>query len=96
MAAQDWALFLIKVLFSGVAIVLIAVFLVRPVIRSLLVRPEILEYTQDYGGVDAFEMDEVEIPVEGVKPDLRTMIEEARADPNRTAALVSQWLREKK
>lgn len=96
MAAQDWALFSIKVLFSGVAIVLIAVFLVRPVIRSLLVRPDILEFTQDYSGVDAFEMEEVEIPVEGVKPDRGTMIEEARSDPNRTAALVSQWLREKK
>ena len=41
------------------------------------------------------EDEEIQIPVDGEKPDRGTMLEEARADPNKTAMMVSRWLKDK-
>jgi hypothetical protein len=42
------------------------------------------------------EEDELEIPSENAKPDRTTMIEQVRADPRKTAVMISQWLKQKK
>jgi flagellar biosynthesis/type III secretory pathway M-ring protein FliF/YscJ len=96
MSGQDFALFGIKVAFSLAAIILIVVYLVRPVMRSLRSRPDFLESATRFDLRTEMEEDELEIPSENAKPDRTTMIEQVRADPRKTAVMISQWLKQKK
>ena len=96
MTPQDWTLFGIKVLFALVALALIVAFLVRPVLRVLFTKPDILEFTQAYAGSEVLDEEELEIPSGGGKPDRYTMLEEARSDPRRAAAFISAWLKDKR
>ncbi len=96
MNSQEVTLLAIKVLFSLLAVVLVGLYMVRPLLRNLLSRPELpgLDMAQIMP-VEELE-EEIQIPEGGAKPDNFSLIEQARDDPQRTAMLVSGWLREKK
>lgn len=95
MAGHDFTIVGIKVAFALAAIILIAVYLVRPVLRALRARPDFLDSMTRYD-LPTEEESELEIPTGEAKADRGTMIEQAKADPRTTAALISQWLKQKK
>ncbi len=95
MTAQELTLLAIKLLFSVLAVVLVVVYLIRPILQALRNRPELPEMTLSEVLPEEME-EEIQIPAGGVKPDIPSMLEEARGDPQRTAVFVSRWLREKK
>ncbi len=95
MSSQEFAIFGIKFTFAAAAIILIVIYLVRPVIRSLRAKPDFLESMNRYE-LPVEDEAEIEIPTEGTWPDRSTMLEQARADPRTAAALISQWLKQKK
>ena len=96
MEGTDAAIFGIKLAFSFAAVVLIVVVIVWPIWRILRTKPEILDTFSQVSQLPIEEDEELEIPTEGAKPDRLGMVQAARSDPNRTAMLVSQWLKEKK
>ena len=96
MSGTDTAILGIKLAFSLAAVILILVVVVRPVVRMLRTKPDFLDAFQQMNQMPIEEDEEFQIPVDGAKPDRMTMLEEARADPNKTAMMVSRWLKDKK
>jgi flagellar biosynthesis/type III secretory pathway M-ring protein FliF/YscJ len=96
MSGTDTAILGIKLAFSLAAVILILVVVVRPVVRMLRTKPEFLDAFQQMNQMPIEEDEEFQIPVDGEKPDRMTMLDEARADPNKTAMMVSRWLKDKK
>ncbi|MCZ6730776.1 MAG: hypothetical protein O7C61_13815 [SAR324 cluster bacterium] len=92
---QETAIVLVKLTFALIAVILIAVFLIRPLLRSLGTRPDYLDSLQT-PEMPIEEDQELEIPSEDAKPDIHSMVEQARSDPDKTARLVSSWLKERK
>lgn len=92
---QESAIVIVKVTFALIAVILIAVFLVRPLLRSLGTRPDFLDSLQT-PELPIEEDQELEIPSEDSKPDLQSMLEQARSDPGKTTRMVSNWLKERK
>jgi len=96
MESADWTLFAIKAVFVVTAVVLVVMYLIVPMVRVLSTRVELPEFKPSEILPDDLEdQSELQIPVGG-KPDNYSILEEARSDPRRTAAMVSAWLREKK
>ncbi len=95
MSPQETMIFAVKAVFSLAAVFLIAVFLVRPMLKSLGTRPDYLDSMQQFDLPVEME-DEIEIPTDGAPPTRDAMLEEARADPRKAARMVSQWIRERK
>jgi Na+-transporting methylmalonyl-CoA/oxaloacetate decarboxylase gamma subunit len=91
---RDSLLLLVKLLFAGMGVVALILFVIYPLWRVLRVKPD------DSLLMRTFELpeeeDEVQIPEDGKKPDRNVMLAEARGRPVVTAQLVKQWLREKK
>lgn len=96
MSGTDTAILGIKLAFSLAAVILILVVVVRPVVRMLRTKPDFLDAFQQMNQMPIEEDEEFQIPVDGGKPDRGAMLEEARADPNKTAMMVSRWLKDKK
>ncbi len=96
MQGTDTAILGIKLVFSLVAVVLILVVIVRPIWRMLRTKPEFLDSLNTLAQMPIEEDEELEIPTGDFKPDRAGMIDNARSDPDRTARMISQWLKEKK
>ena len=95
MSETDTTILGIKLAFSLAAVILVLVVVVRPIVRMLRTKPDFLETFQQMAQLPIEEDEEIQIPVDGEKPDRGTMLEEARADPNKTAMMVSRWLKDK-
>jgi len=93
--SQAALILLVKVLFAGLAVVAVAVFLVRPVLRMLRTRPDPALLSPTFE-LPEEEPEELEIPADQAKPDRHAILEHARGDARQTALLVSRWLRERK
>ncbi len=96
MAGQETAILILKVIFSLAAVVLILVYLVRPVLKSLNTKPDFLDSMNRFEINADLEEEELQIPSEAEGPGREEIIETARADPRRAAGMVSQWLKERK
>ena len=96
MAGQELTIFGLKAVFTLAAVVLIAVYLVRPIWKALGHRPDFLDSMNQFDINADMDEDELEIPTEGEKPGRDIMIENARADPRKAASMVSQWLKDRK
>jgi len=96
--SPEGLLVILKFVFALVALVAIAVVVVRPILRMIREKPDISMMTPDYGSLLDEEESELQIP-EGMgqdKADRSEMIQQARADPHTTSVLIKQWLKEKK
>lgn len=87
-------LLLVKLLFAGIGVVALIVFVVFPLWRALRVKPDESLLMRTFELPE--EEEEVQIPEDGKKPDRNAMLAEARGKPVVTAQLVKRWLREKK
>ncbi len=96
MQGSDVAIMGIKLAFSVAALVLILFVIVRPIWRMLNTKPDVLDTLTTLAQMPLEEENELEIPTGDAKPDRAGMIDSAKSDPNRTARLVSQWLKERK
>ena len=94
--SQDSVLLLLRLLFATVSVVVVAVFVVRPILRVLRQKPDLDLLIPDY--TQALEGEELEIPqeIEQGMPNRADVIAEARADPQKTAMLVQRWLKQRK
>jgi flagellar biosynthesis/type III secretory pathway M-ring protein FliF/YscJ len=94
MSHESLLLFL-RWLFAGVAVVVVVLYVVRPLLHLLRRKPEVGLDVPDYGQM--LDGEELEIPTEkDGEFDRTTAIKQARADPQATALLVQQWLKQKK
>ena len=96
MSPQDFTIFALKVIFTLAAILLIVVYAVRPILRSLNTRPDFLDDLNKYEVSADLEEEELDISTEGATPDRQSLLEEARSDPHRATAMVRGWLKERK
>ena len=95
MSGSDWTLFAIKAVFVTAAVVAVVAYVILPIVRVLSQKPHLPEYqTSEWLPDDLEEEAELQIP-QGGKPNNHSILEEARNDPRRTAALISAWMREK-
>lgn len=94
--SQDSVLLLLRLLFATVSEIVVAVFVVRPILRVLRQKPDFDLLIPDY--TQALEGEELEIPqeIEQGTPNRADLIAEARADPQKTAMLVQRWLKQRK
>ncbi len=95
MASQAAILAIIKLLFAGLAVAALVAFVIVPLVRRLRTGPDPANFMPSYE-LPEEELDELEIPVGGAKPDRAAMINMVRDDPRRAAMMVSQWLRTKR
>ena len=86
----------LKVLFSVSAIILVWLFMLRPLIRMLREKPDVDMAVPDYENM--LEGEELEIPTgeEARGLDRNAIIKQLREDPQSTALVVQQWLRDKR
>lgn len=94
--SQELLLTLLRWLFAGAALVAVAVYVVRPVVRMLREKPDADLLTPSWE--DKLEGDELEIPTdpEDADFDRTAAIRKAREDPQQVALLVQNWLRQRK
>ncbi|HKI99752.1 MAG TPA: hypothetical protein VKB51_14855 [bacterium] len=91
--SHDALLLLLRWLFAILAVIAVAVFIVRPLLSMLRRKPDIDFSVPDY----TMEGEELEIPTEKEEEFNRnTAIQQARADPQATAMMVQRWLKQKK
>jgi flagellar biosynthesis/type III secretory pathway M-ring protein FliF/YscJ len=95
MASQAAVLAIIKLLFAGLAVAALVAFVIVPLVRRLRAGPDPSAYLPTYELPDE-ELDELEIPLGGAKPDRAALINMVRDDPRRAAMVVSRWLRSKR
>ena len=95
MASQAAVLTIIKLLFAGLAVAALVAFVIVPLVRRLRTGPDPAEFMPTYD-LPEEEQKQLELSVDGVKPDRAAIINMARDDPQRAAVLVSQWLRNKR
>ena len=88
----------IKLFFLGAAVVLMVRYMVIPMWRNLRTPPEGLDFLRGFSTMESEDgFEELEIPLgEEDKPSKSKMLDAARTDPQRTAAMVSRWLKQKK
>jgi flagellar biosynthesis/type III secretory pathway M-ring protein FliF/YscJ len=95
--ARELAVWLIRLLFAGLALAAVVAFLLPPLVRMFRNKPQmelsIPDYTQLLEEKEALSLDE---DGQEKKPDRASLIAKARADPHRTAMLVRSWLKEKR
>ncbi len=96
MSGQETTILGLKVLFTLAAIFLIVFYLVRPIIKTLRARPDFLDSLNRFDINTELEEEELQIPSEAEGPGREAIIETARGDSRRTAAMVSQWLKDKR
>ena len=98
MNGGDGLLLSLKLGFALVALVMIAAFVVIPMLKNLLQRPDVPDLSHFDMTPDELMDEELQIPEGGKKgmPDKHTLLQEARNDPRKTAMLITAWLREKK
>lgn len=96
MSGQEVTILGLKAMFVLAAVFLVGYYLVRPIVKSLRTRPDFLDSMMQFDISGDMEEEELQIPSESEKPGRATMIENARADPRQAAAMVSQWLKDKK
>ena len=98
MGSQEGLILAIKLAFAVAAVVLLVAVVLIPIFRTLSARPDYLDY---YFNIHEEEQ-EFELPEEGEnpegeeKPDTQAMVDKARSDPRKTAALISQWIKERR
>ena len=94
MADHSGVLLLIKGAFVLGAVVVVLIFVVRPMVRVLSAQPNLDALMPSFQIPDE---EELQIPTGGkaVKASRDQIIKELRSDPRRTATLVQQLLRDK-
>jgi flagellar biosynthesis/type III secretory pathway M-ring protein FliF/YscJ len=94
--SQEAVVWMLRLLFALVALVVVAVTILRPLWRMLRTRPDVDLLTPDFTA--GLEGEELEIPgeAEDGTPDRGAIIDKARADPRQTAVLVQRWLKERR
>lgn len=86
---------MLRWLFAIAAVAVLAVYIVRPLVRMLRRQPDAELVTPDFSHL--LEGEELEIPSEGEAGfDRDSAITQARADPRATAILVQRWLKERR
>lgn len=87
----------IKLVFAGLIVLGVILYLIRPTVRMLRKKPEGDLLNTDYFSL-MDEEQELEIPSEEEDglPDRAHIIQQAKEDPIATTALVRNWLREKR
>ena len=98
MSGTEWTIFSIKAAFSLATVVVVAVYIILPIIRVLNTKHEIPGYEkQDFLPEDLIGEDELQIPqASDGKPSRQAILEMARSDPRQTAMLLTAWLKERK
>ena len=95
MANQQFMLGLIKLIFAGLGIGALVLFVLLPLWRILRTKPDVEMMIPDYTLLDE-EEEELQIPLGQQQPDRTELLNLARSDPRKTALIVSSWLRSKK
>lgn len=95
--SQEAVLFTIKLMFAMAGILIVVIFVVRPVLRMLREKPDIDLLMPDFNQM-AEDADELEIPLdpEGRSANRSEMIQSARDNPHDTAMMIQSWLRNRK
>ena len=93
MGSQAGLILAIKLVFAFAAVVLLVAVVVLPIIRTLRTKPDFLDLTFT---IPEEAEQELDLPEEEGKPDTQAMVDKARSDPRKTAALISQWIRDKR
>ncbi|MDX2469885.1 MAG: flagellar basal-body MS-ring/collar protein FliF [SAR324 cluster bacterium] len=98
-ATRKFIIDLVRYILVGVIIILLVFMVIRPMVMKLSAKPEDLDLLMGLPTtIGELEGEELEIPTEketGIPPRDK-IIEIARQDPLKTAAMVRTWLKEKK
>ncbi len=93
--SQTAVLMLLRWFFASLAVLAIALYIVRPLLRMVRHKPDVSFSIPDY--TQTLDEEELEIPSEEEAGfDRNAAITQARADPRATAMLVQQWLKQKR
>ncbi|MDH4121072.1 MAG: flagellar basal-body MS-ring/collar protein FliF [Deltaproteobacteria bacterium] len=97
---REFFLDILRYTFLGVGLMLLILFVIRPMVQKLSAKPEDLDLLMGLPAtIGELEGEELEIPTpreaSGIPPREK-IIELARADPLSTASLIRGWLREKR
>ncbi len=95
--SPDSVVLSIKLVFVGLIVIGVALYLIRPTVRMLRRKPDGNLLSTDYTSLME-EDQELVIPSEEEEglPDRANIIQQAKEDPTATAALVRNWLRERR
>ena len=95
--SPDSVVLSIQLLFAGLIVLGVILYMIRPTVRMLRKKPDADLLNTGYTSL-MDEDQELEIPSEEEdgKPDRAHIIQQAKEDPTATAALVRNWLREKR
>ena len=98
MGSQEGLILAIKLVFSVAAVVLLVAVVLIPIFRKLSAKPDYLDFGFNIREEEQdFDLNEGGEKTEGEeKPDIQTMVDKARSDPRKTAALISQWIKDKR
>ena len=95
--SPDSVILTIKLFFSFLIVIGVALFLLRPMFRVWRDKPDMDLLMPDFSSAME-EGEELEIPTdeEAGVPERTKIIDQARSDPRTTAVLVQNWLKERK
>lgn len=95
--SPDAVVLSVKLVFAGLIVIGVALYMIRPTVRMLRKKLDADFRTTDYSGL-LEEEQELVIPSEEEDglPDRAHIIQQAKADPLATTALVRNWLRERR
>lgn len=95
--SQEAVLLTIKLMFAGASLVIVAIFVVRPIVRMLREKPDVDLLMPEFNPL-AEDAQELEIPEDpaGKSVGRSEMIQSARDNPHDTALWVQRWLRDRK
>ena len=98
MDSQEGLILAIKLVFAVAAVVLLVAVVLIPIFRTLSAKPDYLDFSFNIREEEQeFELLEGGEKPEGEeKPTIQTMVDKARSDPRKTAALISQWIKDKR
>lgn len=94
--SPDAVVWMLRLVFAGLAVGAVVLFVLRPMLRLLREKPDASLLTRDFTA--QFEEDELEIPTDGAggPPDKNEIVRLLREDPQQAALLIQNWIRERK
>lgn len=95
--SPDSVLLSIKLLFAGLIVLGVIFYMIRPMLRVVLKKLDVDLLRPDFVS-RLEEQEELEIPSAELDPsqDKNAIIQQAKADPHATAALVRSWLKDRR
>ena len=94
--SQDAVVWTLRLLFAGLALGAVALFVVIPMVRLLRQKPDISLLTPDFAS--QLEEEELEIPTDcqpGM-PDRQELVRQLKKDPRQAALMIQSWLKQRK